>query len=53
MAGRFFCNQMAPSEPPEITGLLKAWRNADQASFERLIPLVYNELGRLARGTGR
>lgn len=40
---------MAPSEPLEITGLLNAWRNGDQASFERLIPLVYDELRRLAR----
>lgn len=36
--------------PKEITGLLKAWGNGDQAALERLIPLIYNELYRLARG---
>ncbi len=35
--------------PKEITGLLKAWSNGDQAALERLIPLIYDELYRLAR----
>ena len=48
MTGRIFY-PMQPSQPPEITGLLNAWRNGDQASFERLMPLVYDELRRLAR----
>ncbi|MDX2032324.1 MAG: sigma-70 family RNA polymerase sigma factor [Blastocatellia bacterium] len=34
----------------EITGLLKAWSNGDQAALERLVPLIYDELYRLARG---
>jgi RNA polymerase sigma factor (TIGR02999 family) len=33
----------------EITGLLKAWSSGDAAAQERLIPLVYKELHRLAR----
>jgi RNA polymerase sigma factor (TIGR02999 family) len=36
--------------PKEITGLLKAWGKGDQAALERLVPLIYNELYRLARG---
>ena len=34
----------------EITGLLRAWSNGDQAALERLVPLIYDELYRLARG---
>jgi RNA polymerase sigma factor (TIGR02999 family) len=34
----------------EITGLLKAWSSGDQAALERLVPLIYDELYRLARG---
>ena len=39
-------------QPPsaEITGLLRAWSGGDQAALERLTPLVYKELRRLARG---
>jgi RNA polymerase sigma factor (TIGR02999 family) len=33
----------------EITVLLKAWGNGDQAALEKLAPLVYEELRRLAR----
>ena len=33
----------------EITELLAAWGGGDQAAFERLIPLVYAELKRIAR----
>ncbi len=38
---------MKPS-PEEITGLLLAWGNGDKAALDRLIPLVYQELRRLA-----
>ena len=31
-----------------MTGLLIAWSNGDQAALERLIPLVYKELRRIA-----
>jgi RNA polymerase sigma-70 factor, ECF subfamily len=33
----------------EVTGLLKAWGNGDQAARDRLIPVVYEELRRIAR----
>jgi len=32
----------------EVTQLLQAWSSGDQAALDRLIPLVYNELHRLA-----
>jgi len=34
---------------PEVTELLMAWSNGDSAALERLTPLVYQELRRLAR----
>ena len=39
------------SQPPagDVTVLLKAWAGGDQASLERLVPLVYDNLRRLAR----
>lgn len=40
---------MATPEPQEVTQLLVAWSNGDQAALEKLIPLVYDELRRLAR----
>jgi RNA polymerase sigma factor (TIGR02999 family) len=40
---------MNPDPPPEITGLLKAWAEGDNAALERLTPLVYDELRRIAR----
>ncbi|HEX5000074.1 MAG TPA: sigma-70 family RNA polymerase sigma factor [Terriglobia bacterium] len=36
-----------PSE--EVTRLLQAWSGGDQAALERLAPLIYSELERLAR----
>jgi RNA polymerase sigma factor (TIGR02999 family) len=38
---------VAPS-PKGITELLKAWSNGEQEALEKLIPLVYQELHRLA-----
>ena len=35
--------------PTEITRLLKAWGAGDSAALDRLMPLVYEELRRLAR----
>jgi RNA polymerase sigma-70 factor (ECF subfamily) len=35
--------------PHQITELLLAWSNGDQSALERLTPLVYDELHRLAR----
>ena len=37
----------------KITGLLKAWADGDPAAQEHLIPLVYNELRRLASRSRR
>jgi RNA polymerase sigma factor (TIGR02999 family) len=35
--------------PTDVTELLNEWRNGDAAAFERLLPLVYGELRRIAR----
>lgn len=36
--------------PHDVTQMLLAWRSGDQDALERLIPIVYDELRRLARG---
>lgn len=33
----------------EVTGLLLSWRQGDAAALDRLVPLVYDELRRVAR----
>ena len=33
---------------PDVTGLLQVWSGGDQRAFDRLIPLVYGELHRMA-----
>jgi RNA polymerase sigma-70 factor (ECF subfamily) len=40
---------MTPS-PEEVTELLLAWNKGDSSALDRLVPLVYAELHRLARG---
>ena len=35
--------------PGDVTRLLLAWQNGDRGALERLIPLVYDELHRLAK----
>jgi RNA polymerase sigma factor (TIGR02999 family) len=40
---------MQVSSPNEVTQLLVAWSEGDQSALERLVPLVYEELHRLAR----
>lgn len=35
-------------EPQEVTGLLMAWSYGDESALEKLTPLVYGELHRLA-----
>jgi RNA polymerase sigma factor (TIGR02999 family) len=40
---------MTPT-PQEVTELLLAWNKGDSAALDRLVPLVYAELHRLARG---
>jgi len=42
---------MAPEERPtngDVTGLLQVWSDGDGRAFDRLIPLVYGELHRMA-----
>jgi RNA polymerase sigma factor (TIGR02999 family) len=34
---------------PDVTALLRAWRGGDQTALDRLTPLVYDHLRRLAR----
>jgi RNA polymerase sigma factor (TIGR02999 family) len=36
-------------DPLEVTQLLQAWSDGDQAALEKLTPVVYKELHRLAR----
>jgi RNA polymerase sigma-70 factor (ECF subfamily) len=40
--------EVATPSSPDVTQLLKDWRNGDQQALERLTPLVYGELRRLA-----
>ena len=35
--------------PDDLTGLLLAWRDGEAGAFDRLVPLVYDELRRQAR----
>ena len=39
-----------PSPVHDVTGLLLSWRQGDAAALHRLVPLVYEELRRVARG---
>jgi RNA polymerase sigma factor (TIGR02999 family) len=39
-----------PPPSAEITTLLKAWRHGDRTALDRLTPLVYDHLRKLARG---
>src|SRR5712692_4035650 len=41
--------QDAESSRSDISGLLRAWTEGDQNALEKLTPVVYNELRRLAR----
>jgi RNA polymerase sigma-70 factor (ECF subfamily) len=38
-----------PSHPHQVTGLLLAWGQGDEAALNQLIPLVHDELRRIAR----
>jgi len=40
---------MTTHSPRDVTRLLDAWSNGDQAALEQVIPLVYAELHRLAK----
>ena len=39
---------MTTAPPQEVTQLLLAWREGDEEALEKLVPLVYRELHRLA-----
>ena len=44
---------MPEASAPDVTRLLVAWRAGDRGAFERLVPLVYRELHRLAHARMR
>ena len=44
---------MPEPSAPEVTRLLVAWRGGDKGAFERLVPLVYRELHKLAHARMR
>ena len=41
---------MSPDSSPDVTQILKDWSGGDAAAPDKLMPLVYEELRRLARG---
>ena len=45
--------RIRPVEPPSATILLHAWRGGEATALDRLLPLVYDELARIARGALR
>lgn len=40
---------MTTSGSPDVTELLVAWSNGDQSAIDKLVPIIYAELHRLAR----
>ncbi len=40
---------MRQSSPEVVTGLLHAWRSGDSDALESLVPLIYDQLHRMAR----
>jgi RNA polymerase sigma-70 factor, ECF subfamily len=50
MAGENFFVAEDSSKTAEITRLLRAWRDGDERALERLSPLVYGELRKIAHG---
>src|SRR6266542_1186176 len=40
---------MAPRPPSDATDLLLAWSNGDESAFDKLVPLIYQELRVLAQ----
>jgi RNA polymerase sigma factor (TIGR02999 family) len=41
-------NQLARSQDQDVTDLLRAWSDGDTDAFERVMPMVYDELHRMA-----
>jgi RNA polymerase sigma factor (TIGR02999 family) len=44
---------MATPEPPDVTRLLLEWRQGQPAALDRLLPLVYSELKKIAHARMR
>ena len=42
-------DEAKPPSPGEVSGLLRAWSDGDHGALDRLTPIVYNELHRLAQ----
>lgn len=40
---------MTAASPQEVTRLLAAWSDGDEAALEQLVPIIHAELRRLAR----
>ena len=40
---------MTAEGPPDISGLIAAWGNGDEEALNRVVPLLYRELRRIAR----
>src|SRR5262245_14252389 len=40
---------MTAAKTADVTGLLNAWRGGDKTAFDRLTPLIYDDLRRRAR----
>ena len=38
-----------PDKSPDVTALLLAWRGGDEAALRRIVPLVHDELRKIAR----
>jgi RNA polymerase sigma factor (TIGR02999 family) len=49
MVGRREDFALTPPKESEVTTLLHEWSNGDKLAFEKLAPIVYGELRRLAR----
>src|SRR5262245_28820662 len=45
----FFGSTVTPGDQPEISTLIRAWSDGDETALDRLTPLVYHELRRVAR----
>jgi RNA polymerase sigma factor (TIGR02999 family) len=44
---------VAMERPGEVTRLLEQWRGGDARAFDELLPLIYDEMRRVARGALR
>ena len=42
------CDDVTPSSA-DVTGLLRSWSDGDRGALDRLTPIVYEELRRLAQ----